>query len=80
MSQWTVSEFRGTVEEEEPQEILREGAVRSQETSKVVLQKLKRGSLLREEGYSCGVNGAQRRGPLDLDKVKVGFFADVVIQ
>lgn len=48
-------EFRGPVEEEEPQEILREGAVRSQETGKVVLQKQERRAFQGGSGHSYGV-------------------------
>lgn len=42
-------ELRGPVEEEEPQEILREGAVRSQETRESGVAEAKRGEPFREK-------------------------------
>ena len=84
VSQWLEApELRGPVEEEEPQEILREGAVRSQETWNVVLRK-PRDERFREEvpvHVECcqGVESNEDRDvAIGFGKVKVDFFADMI--
>lgn len=76
--------MRSPVEEEEPQEILREGAVRSQETRECGVEEAKREEHFREEvpvHVECcqGVESNEVRDvAIGFDKVKVDFFADMV--
>ena len=66
--------MRGPVEEEEPQDILREGAVRSQETQESGVAEAKKGRPLGEEGAMHVKQNEDRKVAIGFDKVKVDFF------
>lgn len=66
--------MRGPVEEEEPQEILREGAVRSQETQESGIAEAKKGKPFREEVAMRVKQNEDRKVAIGFDKVKVDFF------